>query len=139
MEADLILCDTDVIIEYFNNNISLLHFLEEIGIEKLVITTITKAEVQQGATDRSHLLKINKVLNKFPTVDIDESISRHFSKLFEQFILSHRCGIPDMLNATAAIAYELPFFTMNVKDYKYIPGLELVQHNIKPKRVSGKL
>ncbi len=39
-----------------------------------------------------------------------------------------------MLNAAAAITYDLPFVTMNLKDYKFIPGLTLVAHNIKPKR-----
>jgi hypothetical protein len=139
METDLILCDTDVIIEYFNNNVALLQFLEKIGIEKLVITAITRAEVQQGARDKLHLSAINRVLNKFPVVDLDETISRKFSKLFELFTLSHTCGIPDMLNAATALAYELPFFTMNLKDYKYIPDLELLPHNVKPKRIGGKL
>lgn len=134
METDIILCDTDIIIEYFNKNIPLLQFLGNIGIEKLIITSITRAEVQQGAINKSHLTKINRVLNKFPTLDIDDSISRRFGLLFERFILSHKCGIPDMLNASAAIVYDLPFITMNLKDYKYIPGLNLVAHNIKPKR-----
>jgi tRNA(fMet)-specific endonuclease VapC len=139
METDLILCDTDVIIEYFNKNILLLQFLEKLGIEKLTITGITRAEVQQGALDKNHLTKINRVLNKFPTVDIDEAISRRFSKLFEQYILSHKCSIPDMLNAATALTYELPFFTINIKDYKYIPGLVLIEHDIKPKRIGGYL
>ena len=137
METDIILCDTDVIIEYFNNNALLLQLLEKIGIEKLIITSITRAEVQQGALDKSHLTKINRVLNKFPTLDIDDSISRRFNQLFERFILSHKCGIPDMINAASAITYELPFFTINIKDYKYIPGLYLFPHNIKPKRGGG--
>ena len=119
---------------YFNRNIQLLAFLEDIGVEKLIITSISRAEVQQGAIDKFHMRKINNSLNKYPTLDIDEAISRSFSKLFEQFTISYKCGIPDMLNAASAIAYDLPFITMNVKDYKYIPGLKLVAHNLKPKR-----
>ncbi len=134
METEIVLCDTDIIIEYFNNNAALIDLLEDVGIEKLIITSITRAEVQQGASDRSHLIKINRVLNKFPTLDLDDLISRRFTQLFERFILSHKCGIPDMLNAAAAISYELPFITMNVKDYKYIHGLIIVPHNVKPRR-----
>jgi len=137
METDIILCDTDVIIEYFNNNVLLLQMIEDIGIEKLIITSVTRAEVQQGALDRSHLTKINRILNKFPTLDLDESMSRCFTKLFEQYLLSHRCSIPDMLNAAAAITYQLPFFTINLKDYKFIPELYLFPHNIKPRRSGG--
>ena len=51
MEADIILCDTDIIKEYFNKNIPLLQFLGVIGIENLIITSTTRAEVQQGAID----------------------------------------------------------------------------------------
>jgi predicted nucleic acid-binding protein len=134
MEADIILCDTDIIIEYFNKNIPLLQFLGNIGIEKLVITSITRAEVQQGAQNKSHLTKINRVINKFPTLDLDDAISRKFGVLFEKYILSHKCSIPDMLNASAALIYDLPFITLNLKDYKYIPGLILLEHNLKPKR-----
>ena len=134
MEAEIILCDTDIIIEYFNNNTALIDFLETLGIEKLIISAITRAEVQQGARDKSHLTKINRALSKFPTLDIDYSVSQKFTNLFERFILSHKCGIPDMLNAAAAITFDIPFVTMNVKDYRYIPSLILVPHNIKPKR-----
>lgn len=137
MEADIVLCDTDVIIEYFNNNTSLLLFLDGLGIEKLIISSITRAEVQQGARDKSHLAKINRVLNKFPTLDIDDNTSRCFSKLFERYFLSHKCSIPDVLNASAALTFELPFFTLNTRDYKYISGLYLLPHNIKPKRGGG--
>jgi tRNA(fMet)-specific endonuclease VapC len=134
MEEEIVLCDTDVLIEYFNNNSAIIELLERIGIEKLVVSSITRAEVQQGALDKAHLAKINRVLNKFPTLDLDDHISRCFTRLFEKFILSHKCGIPDMLNAAAAISYNLPFITLNIKDYKYIPDLNIIQHSVKPKR-----
>jgi tRNA(fMet)-specific endonuclease VapC len=138
MEAQIVLCDTDVIIEYFNKNIPLLEFLVDIGIEKLVITSITRAEVQQAAADKSNLTKINRILNKFPVVDIDDTISRRFGQIFERYILSHKCGIPDMLNASAALVYDIPFMTMNRKDFKYIPGLIMLEHDLKPKRIGWK-
>jgi len=137
METEIILCDTDTIIEVINNNTELIYFLEDLGIDSLIISSITRAEVQQGARNKRHLSKMNRELNKFPVIDIDDSISRCFSRLFEQFILSHKCGIPDIINAASAIVYDLPFMTMNLKDFKYIPGLRLIPHNIKPKRNTG--
>ncbi len=134
METEIILCDTDTIIEVINNNTELIEFLEGLGIDSLIISSITRAEVQQGARNKIHLSKMNRELNKFPVLDIDDSTSRCFGRLFEEFFLSHKCGIPDILNAAAAIVYDLPFMTMNLKDYKYISGLKLIPHRIKPKR-----
>ena len=137
MEEEINLCDTDIIIEYFNNNGELIKFLESLGIEKLIITSITRAEVQQGARNKVHLTKINRKLNKFPVLDLDNETSRRFNRLFEEFVLSHKCSIPDMLIASAALTYDLQFVTMNQKDYKYIPGLNLLRHNIKPRKGGG--
>ncbi len=134
MEKEIVLCDTDIIIEYFNNNIEMIKFLESIGIENLIITSVTRAEIQQGARSKTHLTKLNRELNKFPTLHLDETVSHYFGQLFERFFLSHKCSIPDMLNAASAITYDIAFITMNIKDYKYIPELKIVPHNIKPKR-----
>jgi len=134
MEAELVLCDTDVIIEYFNNNRELIELLESLGVENLVITPITRAEIQQGARNRLHLSRINKELDKFPVLDIDSSISIKFAELFERYILSNKCSIPDMLNAASAICYSIQFVTMNMKDFRYISGLHLIVHTIKPKK-----
>lgn len=41
MEAELILCDTDVMVEFFKKNIPVLQLMNELGAENLFISVIT--------------------------------------------------------------------------------------------------
>jgi predicted nucleic acid-binding protein len=75
METEIILCDTDTIIEVINNNTELIDFLDVLGIDNLIISSITRAELQQGARNIIHLSKMNCELNKLPVLDIDDTIA----------------------------------------------------------------
>ena len=46
--------------------------------------------------------------------------------LIEQFAKSHGLLIPDAIIAATAIIHEIPLYTENIKDFKFIPNLELI-------------
>ncbi|MGI8950274.1 MAG: hypothetical protein ACR2FN_01685 [Chitinophagaceae bacterium] len=48
MAKEIVLCDTDVMIEYLKNNPEILSTFLLIGVDNLFISCITKAELQQG-------------------------------------------------------------------------------------------
>jgi predicted nucleic acid-binding protein len=43
------------------------------------------------------------------------------------YALCHKLAIPDGLIAAAAIAQDLELYTMNLKNFKYINGLQLIK------------
>jgi len=47
------------------------------------------------------------------------------NKLIENYALSHNMGICDAIIAATCLVYDLPLWTHNKKDFKFIDGLEL--------------
>jgi len=129
----MVIIDADVIIELLRKNPLAKSFIyEEVGSVNMILSCITVAEIQQGARSKENLQQINKMLKQYIVVPIDYSISNIFATLFENYTLSHDCGIPDTLVAATALHYNLPLLTINQKHFKQIPDLMLVKHNIVP-------
>ena len=127
-----VLCDTDVIIELLLNNTLVAEKILAIGYNNIAITPVTLAEIQVGEPNKISLNKTMKKLSAISVIPLDAAISIRFTNLFEKYCLSHHPSIPDMLIASTAISYEIELFTLNLKDYKFIHGLKLLKHSIKP-------
>jgi len=126
-EKGLIICDSDVIIEFFDRaNKSIENRLVEMGRENLCISSVTYSEIIFGSTDKDHLTTLSKGLEKFIVVDIDQRIDTIHQELVKKYSLSHKLGIQDALIAATALNYEIKLFTLNTKDFKFIEGLELL-------------
>jgi len=42
-----------------------------------------------------------------------------------KYVLSHRLALPDGFIAASAMANDIEFYTLNIKDYRFINGLRL--------------
>ncbi len=121
----MILCDTNILIEFYKNNERIVLELRQIGLNRLGISHITQAELYFGALDKPELKKIKKhllLLRQFP---VDVSVSKRFLQLMEAYSLSHKLSIPDSLIAATAMEHMLELYTLNAKDFQFIPGLML--------------
>ena len=58
----MILCDTNILIEFYKNNADVTDTLREIGFSDLAISTITVGELYFGARDRRELFKLKSIL-----------------------------------------------------------------------------
>lgn len=132
---EIIILDTDFLIEFLNGNEAAKKLLIEISDSLLAITIISRAEIIQGAKNKEHQSKLTKAIDDLMTLDINTNISNQFTHLFAKYYLSHACTIPDMLNAAIAIHNNAKLLTINTKDYKYIPELKLLKHTIVPKKI----
>jgi predicted nucleic acid-binding protein len=47
----------------------------------------------------------------------------------ETYSLSHKLSIPDALIASTALVYNLDLYTLNLKDFRFIEGLNLYSGN----------
>ena len=130
MAKDKIICDTDVMIDYWDENqarhIQTKKILENnIGLSNIVLSAITKMELLMGASNKSDQSKINKKLERFNIALINNDVTLRALELIQSYKLSHGLSIPDSLIASTALITDLELFTYNTKDFKFISGLRI--------------
>ncbi|MGY6528971.1 MAG: PIN domain-containing protein [Cyanobacterium sp.] len=123
----MILCDTNILIEFYKNNKEIINQLEKIGVSNLAISAITQSELYFGAINKNELNAIKKNLNFIYSCPINKKISDQFIVLMETYSLSHKLTIPDALIASTALVYQWELYTLNLKDFYYINQLKLYQ------------
>jgi len=130
MAKKKIICDTDVIIDYLDARqkrfAKTSHVLEDqIGLENIVISVVTKMELVKGANNKVDLAKTIKNVSGLPTVLISDEISVVAYGLVEKYSLSHNISMPDSFIAATAIITGFELFTYNIKDYRFIKEVKL--------------
>ena len=123
----MIICDTNIFIEIFRKNFFIHSELNKIGYDNIVISDVVKAELLFGARDKTDLQKISKSIENFPVLSIQPEISKVAVDFVEKYCLSQKLNLPDALIAATAIYYAIELFTLNEKDFRFIPDLQLYQ------------
>jgi predicted nucleic acid-binding protein len=131
--AEIIVCDTDVMIDYWNKKnqrhtftVDLLE--NSLGLNNILLSAITKMELIVGAVNKGELNIINKNVHQFEVALIDDSITISAIQLLQEYTLSHGMALPDALIAATAMVLKVPLFTYNSKDFKFIKGLDLFEY-----------
>jgi len=101
--------------------------LGRIGADNLGISVITKGELYFGALNKAELRQIKRHLASLSYVPINDAISEVFVDLMETYSLSHKLSLPDALIAATALVYDLELYTFNLRDFRFITGLQLYQ------------
>jgi predicted nucleic acid-binding protein len=125
MEQELILCDTNIFINWFAGNTKTIEALKNIGLTNILIPSVTVMELFQGIQNNQELAKLKKKLKNYNIIHYNEKSSGLAIQLIEKYKLSHNLLIPDAIIAAIAITYDLKLFTYNLKDFNYIPGIKL--------------
>jgi predicted nucleic acid-binding protein len=94
---DIVICDTDVIIEAFRNNKQVIDELAEIGYNNIAISIVTFAELLAGARNKIEFNNIYKKVSTINILEINSHISDIFNKLITDYSLSHSIGIGKMV------------------------------------------
>ena len=91
----MVLCDTNILIEFYKNNSQIMQTLRQMGQDQLAISVITQAELYYGALNKLELQQIKRHLSLLHHYSLDAAISTHFLSLMETYSLSHkgRCGL----------------------------------------------
>ena len=67
------ICDSDVIIDYFDvrqsrHNLTKRILEEKIGLDNMMLSAISRMELMAGATTKGELAMLNKKLGRFDTI-----------------------------------------------------------------------
>jgi len=120
------LCDTCVLIDYLRGDEKVQKILSRDRVDGLGMSSITQMELIVGAFNKREVSMIKKAFSDFTIVEINTSVSRRATQLIEQFSKSHGLMIPDALIVATALEYNVPLYTSNVSDFKFIPELTVM-------------
>ena len=85
-EAEQVICDTDVLIEYLDRaNIDVAKRLLQIGIRNLFISSVTASELVVGAQDKDHFERLIKFISKQLEPEFGNGFSVRQLELMRQF------------------------------------------------------
>jgi len=121
----MILCDTNILIEIYRDNATIIQSIKLLGQENLAVPDVTCAELFFGARNKIELQAISKDLESLQVLPVNTFISSLAVKLVKDYSLSHKLTLPDSIIGATAIYHGLKLYTLNVKDFKFIEGLEL--------------
>lgn len=106
----MLFLDTCILIDYFKDKTSL-DFTEDYCISSIV---------------KRELKKINRILAQIKILETNQVILDLADKLIEHYTLSHNIAIYDAIIATTCLVYDLPLWTYNKKDFKFINAMVLI-------------
>jgi tRNA(fMet)-specific endonuclease VapC len=121
----IILCDSNIFINLYRGKQEAIENLTAIGQDNIVISAVTAGELLFGARDKKELAIIKKDIAKLQLLPINEEISAISLQLIEKYSLSHKLSLPDALIAATALYHNVELYTLNLKDFKFIPNLNL--------------
>ena len=97
---------------------------------------MTTGELIFGAFNKTELNQILKDTQHLKTYYINKNISKLAIILMRDYSLSHNLKLPDALIAATALSLDIPLYTLNIKDFRYINSLSLWEKWTASKRLS---
>ncbi|HHB94363.1 MAG TPA: type II toxin-antitoxin system VapC family toxin [Campylobacterales bacterium] len=94
--------------------------MEDKEFQDYFVNSIVQLEFLVGAFNKRELKKLNKTLAKCQLLDIDQDIMNLSVQLMNQYGLSHGMGVYDSIIAATCMVYDLPLWTHNKKDFKFL-------------------
>ena len=120
----MILLDTNILIEVYKKNQPIRDLVTSIGQNNLCTSVVCVAELYFGAFDKKELAGIQKDISLIKIYPIETAVSLLALDLMKQHILANRVNYADFLIAATCLYHQLPIYTLNKKDFKFIPGIK---------------
>jgi predicted nucleic acid-binding protein len=84
-------------------------------------------ELILGARNKNEIKNMQKAFRKIEIVNISEEISELAYDLILQYNKSHNLYINDAIIAATAIVNRATLITLNISDFRFIPGISLYE------------
>lgn len=124
------LFDTSVAIELRDGDRAFRSLLATVD-ETPSISVITRVELEGGVYANAVLAEkrrkaVDALLREFIVLDFTDEMAEIYGAIVEQVGFSRR-KITDRMIAATALAHDLTLVTLNGRDFRDVPGLELVE------------
>jgi len=121
----MILLDTNIFIEIYRGNETVASIVD--NMQDIAVCDVVRAELFYGARNKFELKEISEDLEGLQNLSLSPHISEMAVDLVKTYSLSHKLEFADALIAATAIIYDIKVFTLNKKDFVYIPNLKLYE------------
>jgi predicted nucleic acid-binding protein len=112
----MVFVDTCILIDHSKDKID----ITDDEFKNYRINSIVELEFLAGALNKRELKKLNKILVKCEHLEIDQDILDLSVELINRYGLSHGMGVYDSIIAATCMVYDLPLWTHNKKDFKFL-------------------
>jgi predicted nucleic acid-binding protein len=121
--------DSDILIDVARGEADAINCLLRLEqTSALAISAVSQMELIVGCRSKKELGNLDKFLNRYQILKISEQISDRAQELLTQYFLSHGLLIADGLIAATAVVHNEAFITKNQRDFRFIPGLNLLPY-----------
>jgi len=121
----LVICDRNIFISLFKGLSTTLTELNAIGNENILIPSVSVMELYRGTDNMRELRAMESQIKQYNIIHFNDLVSAKAIELIYNHKLSHNLEIPDAISASMKVVYDIPLFTYNKKDFKFIPGIKL--------------
>jgi len=121
----MILLDTNILIEIYRDNVDIVTIVD--NMQEIAVCDVVRAELFYGARNKYELQEISTDLEELTVLSLLPQISEMAVNLVKTYCLSHKLEFADALIAATAIFHNIELFTLNTKDFAYIPNLKLYE------------
>ena len=112
----MLFVDTCILIDYSKDRIS----ISDEDKKELCINSVVQLEFLVGAFNKKELREFNKILKNLKIANVDQDILNLSVELMNQYGLSHGMGVYDSIIASTCMIYDLPLWTHNKKDFRFL-------------------
>ena len=121
--------DSDILIDVARGETDAINCLLRLEqTSALAISVVSQMELIVGCRNKKELQDLEKFLNRYEILKIDDRISERAVDLLTQYFLSHGLLIADGLIAATALIHNEAFITKNQRDFRFIADLNLLPY-----------
>jgi predicted nucleic acid-binding protein len=119
--------DTDIVVWMTRNRPAALQFARGVRPTERNVSVISYLELLYGSRNQEELMYLQQLVAGWFTeiLPVTAAITGSARRLMEDFALSHRPNVSDVLVAATALDRREPLATCNAKHYRFVPGLQL--------------
>lgn len=123
MLPDLLL-DATILVDLMRDRQTAIDWLKSVGERLIGVPVVARMELIVGCRSAEELRELASRLNPFADVHIQIEDSIQALRWLGKFKLSHGLGIHDALIAAPAARLGLPLYTLNLKHFRPLPGVD---------------
>ena len=120
-----LLFDTNIVVDAMRDLPAEINLIESVDVVNIAATTA--AELIQGCLNKAELKRLQKVIETYNVVNIDEDICGSALELLAKYNLKEGLKFDDALIAATCAVYGYSLVTYDMRHFKNIKELDLYQ------------